>query len=258
MVQSPIIRAASLAFLGSVALFSAALAAETTDVLVEKARKLDRALDAAPALDLYRQAEAQDPKRVDVLVGAARQYRHLMADATSSSEKLRLLGLAQSYSQRAVQIDPESAEAHLSLAITYAKRFALEGRKQQVTTSRLLRSELDNTLRLAPKSDLAWYLLGRWCEGYAELSPTRRTMGEMLYGPLPKATYEEAIRCFQKSIALNPNRLMNYIELGRIYGLMGRTEEARTLLKKGLAMPNREKDDPDSKKRGNEALATLH
>ena len=75
--------------------------------------------------------------------------------------------------------------------------------------------------------------------------------------PLPPAKYEDAVRCFQKAIALNPNRLMHYIELGRTSALMGRDEEARKFIIKGLAMPETEKDDPETKQLGREILKKL-
>jgi hypothetical protein len=50
---------------------------------------------------------------------------------------------------------------------------------------------------------------------------------------------------------------MHYIELGRIYAQMGRTQEAREYLNKGLSMPNTEKNDPETKERAREALAKL-
>ena len=67
----------------------------------------------------------------------------------------------------------------------------------------------------------------------------------------------EAVSCFQKAIEINPNRLMHYIELGQTYAQMGKTADARSLIKKGLAMPNQEKDDPEIKRRGRETLAKL-
>jgi hypothetical protein len=39
---------------------------------------------------------------------------------------------------------------------------------------------------------------------------------------------------------------------------MGRTDDARRFINKGLAMPNSEKDDPETKERGRETLAKLH
>mgnify|MGYP003694409427 CR=1 FL=1 len=50
---------------------------------------------------------------------------------------------------------------------------------------------------------------------------------------------------------------MHYVELGRAYAQMGRTVEARRFIEKGLAMPNVEKDDPETKRRGRETLANL-
>jgi hypothetical protein len=39
---------------------------------------------------------------------------------------------------------------------------------------------------------------------------------------------------------------------------MGRTDDARQFINKGLAMPDSEKDDPETKERGRETLAKLH
>ena len=62
---------------------------------------------------------------------------------------------------------------------------------------------------------------------------------------------------WRKAIEINPNRLMHYIELGCAYAHMGRTDEARSLIGKGLTMRETEKDDPETKRQGQELLATL-
>jgi len=67
----------------------------------------------------------------------------------------------------------------------------------------------------------------------------------------------EARKAFAKAIAINPNRLIHYIELGRIYAEMGRKEEARANILKGLSMPDKEKDDPEMKDIGRETLKKL-
>ena len=87
--------------------------------------------------------------------------------------------------------------------------------------------------------------------------PVRRALGTVRYGKIPAATYADAARCFEKAIVLNPNRLMHYIELGRTYAKLKRTDEARKLITKALAMPNTEKDDPETKQFGREILKTL-
>jgi hypothetical protein len=50
---------------------------------------------------------------------------------------------------------------------------------------------------------------------------------------------------------------MHYIELGRAYAHMGRTDEARSVIGKGLTMRDTEKDDPETKRQGKELLANL-
>jgi Flp pilus assembly protein TadD len=79
----------------------------------------------------------------------------------------------------------------------------------------------------------------------------------VLYGGLPEGSNEEAERDMKKALELNPNRLMHYIELGRIYAQMGRKDDARQFINKGLAMPDTEKDDPETKRRGRETLQKL-
>ena len=89
------------------------------------------------------------------------------------------------------------------------------------------------------------------------MSTVKRTLAHLLYGGLPKGSNEEAERDMKKAIELNPNRLMHYIELGRIYAQMGRKDDARKFINKGLSMPDTEKDDPETKQRGRETLRKL-
>jgi tetratricopeptide (TPR) repeat protein len=236
---------------------AASLRAQPVAELIQQAYVLDVKLKAAPALALYQRAEKLQPRNVVILVGIARQYRHLMADETDNEEKLRLGRLALDHSIRAAALAPNDSVAQLDVAITLGKMLSLEGRKEQVESSRRIKIAVDKSLKLDSKNDLAWFVLGRWHQTYAELSGVRRKLGEMLYGKLPESTYADAAHCFEKAIASNPHRLIHYIELGRCYAQMGRTAEARKLIEKGLAMPGAEKDDPNVKERGRETLAGL-
>lgn len=91
----------------------------------------------------------------------------------------------------------------------------------------------------------------------ADVGAVKRALGGLFYGKLPTSTNEEAVKCFDKAIELNPNRLRHYIEFGRTYANMGKIADARRLIKKGLAMPDAEKDDPELKMKGRETLAKL-
>jgi tetratricopeptide (TPR) repeat protein len=126
-----------------------------------------------------------------------------------------------------------------------------------VDASLRIKGAVDKAIKLDPRSDAAWHVLGRWHQGIADVGVLKRTLGQFLYGKLPTSTNAEAVKCFEKAIEINPLRLRHYIELGRTYAHMGQYTDARRLITKGLGMPNAEKDDPEMKMRGHETLAML-
>ena len=227
------------------------------DDLIRKGDAFDAKLQATEALQFYLPAEKLEPTNVRILVRIARQYRHLMADASTREEKLRLGDIALKYAQRAATLASDDAEAQLSIAISYGKMLPLIGIREQIEASRQIKKTVDKAIKLDPNNDLAWHVLGRWHRVLSEVSTFKRSVASLVYSKLPQTTTEEAVRCFQKAIEINPNRLMHYVELGRAYAQMGRTAEARRFIEKGLAMPDVGKDDPETRRRGQETLAKL-
>lgn len=236
---------------------SAQTAVTSADELVQKGEILDFKLDAAQALVYYQQAEKMEPNNADILVRIARQYRHLMADARSSAEKLKLGNTAIQYGERAAALAPTNSDAQLSTAISYGKLLPLQDSKEQIRCSKLIKASADKAIKLNPRNDLAWHIAGRWHRNVADISGFKRAIAAMVYEKLPDASTGEAVVCLEKAIAINPNRLIHYIELGRAYAQMGKKEEARKYLEKGLAMPNVDKDDPEAKAIGRSVLAKL-
>src|SRR3954467_6446043 len=232
-------------------------AADSADDLIDKGKVFDRKFQANDALMLYLSAEKVEPKNPDLLVRIARQYRYLMTDASDTQEKLRLGHIALEYSERAAACGPKDCDAQLAPAITLGKMLPYLSKKEQVAASPRIKESVDKALAIDPRNDTAWQVLGRWNRVLAEISGAKRFIAGLIYGELPKGSYEEAERAMKKAIALNPHRLMHYIELGRIYAQMGRTDEAKELINKGLGMPDAEKDDPETKERGRETLAKL-
>ena len=238
-------------------MIGAAAQAQTVEEHITKGEAFDKRFEAGEALKHYLAAEKLEPNNVRVLISIARQYRHLAVDAATKAEKVRLGRVALGYSQRAAVLGPNDAEAQLSVAISHGKLLPLLPTKEQVDTSPRIKSAVDKTLRLEPKNDFAWHILGRWNRNLAEISGVKRALAGAIYGGLPKGSNADAERALLKAIALNPSRLMHYVELGRVYAQMGRKDDARKSLQKGLAMPEVEKDDFETKARGREALQKL-
>src|SRR5437868_7774536 len=253
LIFRSLVFAASTAFL----LVDVASAAESAEDLIAKGKVFEKKFQASQALPLYLSAEKLEPQNPELLVRIARQYRYLMTDAQAKDEKLRLGHIALDYSNRAVACGPNNCDAQLAPAITLGKMLPYLPTKEQVSASPRIKESVDKALALDQTNDTAWHILGRWHRVLADVSTMRRYLAGMIYGKLPTGSNEEAERAMKKAISLNPNRLMHYIELGRIYAQMGRKEEAREFINKGLAMPDTEKDDPETKQRGRETLAKL-
>lgn len=246
-----------VASLAGLLLSSSAWSADGVDELIKKGDVFYAKLQPSEALKYYLPAEKLEPQNVPLLVRIARQYRHLHSECSEKNAKEKCAQSAVSYANRAAAIAPNDAEAQLAVAVSYGKLLPFEGTKEQLACSQTIKSAAEKCIQLDPKGDLAWQVLGRYYFNYADISAVKRALGTIRYGSIPAAKFEDAARCFEKAIELNPNRLMHYIELGRTYAKLNRTVEARKFIAKGLAMPNTEKDDPETKQAGRELLKTL-
>jgi tetratricopeptide (TPR) repeat protein len=221
------------------------------DALDEKNRNSD-------ALALYVKADAINPNNAEVLRRISKQYDELMLDASSPSEKAELGGKALDAAKRAVAADPNNSQAHLALAIVYRRIALSESPRQKVELSKLIKQEAETAARLDPGNDLAWDVLGRWNYEIANFNPVLKTLAQTIYGKLPDASMEKAVECFQRGIALQPQRVINHLELGRAYLALGETQKAGQELKIGLALPSTDKDDDDNKQRARATLSQLN
>ncbi len=247
----------ALPALAAMLLVAGRLSAQTAEELIQKGDTYSAKFQSAEALQCFLPAEKLDPKNARLLVRISQQYRHLMSDATAKPEKVQLGLTAVSYARRATVLAANDAETHLAVAISYGKLTPFVSSKDQYSYSPLIKAEAEHAIALDPANDLAWQVLGRWYLAVADVGSVKRALARMAYGALPTAKYEDAVRCFEKAIQLNPSRLMHHIELGRTYAQMGRNAEARKSIQQGLALPNTEKDDPETKERGRQLLAKL-
>ncbi len=251
------VRARAIFTSAALLLACASVRSETPDKLLQLGNECDVKLEAAQALKYYKELEALQPDNADVHVRIARQYRHLMADASSSSEKMKLGNLALEHGRKAASLAPGDSDAQLSCAISYGKMVPLLSNKEQVACSKMIKEGAEKAIKLNANNDLAWHILGRWHRNVASVGSVKRTLAAMVYDSLPTATNEDAVKCLKMAVKLNPKRLMHFIELGRAYAQMGFPDEAKVYIRKGLSMPCREKDDNAVKEAGRETLAEL-
>ena len=225
--------------------------------LVAKGDALDQQFKTQESLSAYLEAEKLGGNDADLLRKIAREYALAMPDAKAKAEKLALGQKSVSYAQRAVATDPKNALAHLALAICYGRVAPLLGNRTKIAYSKLIKEHAEQSIALDATNDYAFHVLGAWHYEMADLNPVLRTFAKLIYGALPAASYEDAVKNFKMAISLAPQRVAHRVEIGRTYAALGEKELARTELNKGLALPSREKDDAESKQRARAALEKI-
>ena len=244
-------------FLAMAMLLGVATANEQAAALIAEGDRLDAQMNSEDALKAYLQAEALNPKDPDLLIKIAKQYGESTVDAREPATKLERSEKALEYSLRAVALDQQHADAHLAVAICYGRLLNQVPARTKVEYSREVKQYTERALALDPKSDYAWHMLGRWHQGAANLGGLTKGIVKLVYGGLPPASLDDSAKYLEKAVALKPDRVSHHIELGRTYASMGRVDDARMAINKGLALGDQERDDPNTKARGRETLQEL-
>ncbi len=146
---------------------------------------------------------------------------------------------AKTYADRALQYDSTNEEAHVSLAVYSGWRtFYDTDNESKIRDSRAMYLHVTRAIQLNPGDDIAYNLLGQWNREVAKLSWVTKALVAIIYGGLPKASFQEAIQDFQHAIALQPQRIMHYDELGKTYIAMGDKDQARKIFQTAIQMPS--------------------
>jgi adenylate cyclase len=145
------------------------------------------------AVKMYRQAIAEDPSYALAYAGIAdaHSFLYMYGDSTPANA-----GRAQEASQRAVELDPDSAEAHASrgIALSISKRYAEA------------EEEFETAIRLNPKLFEAHYFYAR--DSYAQ------------------GKFERAAELFARASAVNPSDYQSPTFQYMALKELGRSEEA--------------------------------
>jgi tetratricopeptide (TPR) repeat protein len=239
------------------ALLGTTAANEQAAALITEGDRFDSRMDSESALKAYLQAETLRPEDPYLLIKIAKQYGESTVDAKEPALKLERSEEALEYSLRAVALDQQHADAHLAVAICYGRLLNQVPPRTKVEYSREVKRYTEQALSLDPKSDYAWHMLGRWHQGAANMGGLTKGIVKIVYGGLPPASLDDSAKFLEKAVALKPDRVSHHIELGRTYASMGRVDDARAAIEKGLALGDRERDDPNTKARGRETLQEL-
>ena len=80
------------------------------------------------------------------------------------------------------------------------------------------------------------------------MSGVLKALASLVYGGMPKASNEEAVRCFKRALEIAPQRLMHHAELAHVYKQMGKDDLALQEWQNTLGIRAQDSDDENYQK----------
>lgn len=215
---------------------------DSVDVLVQKGDEFHNKWKHQESLDVYQQAARKDSNNYQVLWRTARAYTKIAQNAPDDAKE-KFYQLAMDTGKKAVALNPNDAQGHLWLAIAEGRLALFKGGKEKVSLSKEVKSETEMVLKLDPRNDIAYHILGCWHREVATLNPVLKVFAKIIYGGLPAADIQEAVTYLQKSVALRPDGIEHRLELGKTYSVLKNYDLARAEFNKCLSLtPVEERD----------------
>jgi tetratricopeptide (TPR) repeat protein len=205
--------------------------------------------DDPTALEHYQAALKLEPANYEALWKASRAMVDIadVIPATDKDAKTRQQKLytdAVDLAKKAVAANSNDTWGHFQLAAANGKRLLMLGTKEQIAASKEVKAEIDKAIELDPANHLAYHALGRWHRRIAEISGTKRFFGSIVYGSIPKGSFEESEKYLRKAIELHPEFVNHYLELGMTLVAEKKTAEAAEAFQKAIDLPKTtSKDD---------------
>lgn len=192
-------------------------------------------------MEVFLKAHQTEPNNSEVIWRIARTYVDL--GDKEKSEKKSLYLKAEEYARKGIKTDANSSYCHLYLAVAVGKIALFEGGKTKVRLSKEIKGEAIKAIELDPKNDVAYHILGRWHREIASLSRILKAFAKMLYGGLPKASNEEAVKHFKKAIEISPTSIIHHLELAKTYKEMKEWKLALKEINEVDRLPQTERND---------------
>ncbi len=196
------------------------------------------------------------PYNVEVLYRLAFTWSDLGKAAESEHQSREFYQQSLNVAEEAVEADSASAWAHFAVAVAQGRLTFNAGVRERVERSRAVKAHAEQALALDSTLAGAYHVRGRWHREAADLNFVLRAVVSAIYGGLPNASIDQAVRDFQTAIDLE-DRAYHHLELGKTYLVLDRPTAAREQFRKAIAVPHADPFDPEYKQEARRLLDAL-
>jgi len=227
-------------------------------VLLHDGDTLTEQFDNQGALATYRKAFALDTTRCATLWRISRAYidigEHLpVATREEQDEQLRTYETALAFAERAVDADRGNSMAWTRRSIAKGRIALFKGIWESVSLVKQTKADIDTALAIDSTNDVANYILGR-----IHAKVTEKPL--ILRWPLGLAwaDIDDAIKYYEKAIALKPDFIMYRLDAARAYVETDQYDLAKRHLSAIDTISNQDEDDEQYRKEAADLLKEIN
>ncbi len=162
----------------------------------------------------------------------AAQANTLGASVTALDARKPLFNKAQDYAKKAINLDPNNAEAYFELARAQGRLAQYAGVFQSLGMAKDMKVNLDKAVSLNPKLAGAYVALGLW-NANLDTGGLKGSIAAQQTG----ASKANVASNFDKAFKLEPTVNTHHLEYANALIVQGNKTEARNQLQKAIALP---------------------
>jgi tetratricopeptide (TPR) repeat protein len=211
------------------------------------------------ALPHYIAAIGSDSSNYEALWKAARSEVDQAEIERDAGRRDRFSKASEALARRAIRVNPQDAEAHFHLARALGRRALSVGVRDRVKFATEIRAEALEALRLDANHPGALHVMGVWNAEVMRLNGVQRFFAKNVLGGrvFGEASWERAVSYMEKSIAVDPDRIVHHLDLGKIYVDLGDKAKARAQFELAAGGQRIDFNDPAYQREAQAALDKL-
>jgi tetratricopeptide (TPR) repeat protein len=213
----------------------------------------------AEALPHYLAAIGPDSSNYEALWKAARSDADLAEAEHDEARRDRLSRAAEALARRAIRVNPDDAEAHFHLARALGRRALSVGVRDRIKFATEVRAEALEALRLNPDHPGALHVMGVWNAEVMRLNGVQRFFAKNVLGGrvFGEASWDKAVSFMERAVAVDPDRIVHHLDLGKIYADRGDKAKARAQFELVIRGRRIDFNDPEYRREAQAALEKL-
>ena len=216
-------------------------------------------MNAPAALAQYEEAIKADGTSYEAFWKASRSAIDIGSYNRDESKRNALFSSGEQYARKALALNPADAEGHFALARALGKTALSQSPRGRIRYATDIRNQALECLRINPRHAGCLHVMGMWNAEVMRLNSITRLIAKNILGGkvFGAASWKEAVRYMEASVASDPDRIVHHVDLGSVYGDVGEKDRARAEFEKVLALPSTDFNDPEYKRQAKAALGDL-